>query len=467
MAVGTQQKTTAKVRIRPSEGHAGQEELDRCTAKRIIIKSGRRGGKTVWMAKHALEAFLKGRRVLYAAPTIEQVGTFWFEIEQSLQELINLNDTLPEKKRSIHLNESEHFIEIVGTKTRIKAKTAWNANTLRGDFADLLLLDEWQLMAEDTWGTVGAPMLMDNNGDVVFAFTPVSLVSQGVSKAADPQHASKMFKIAQVDTTGQWKAVHFSSFANPHIDKTALANIAKDMSRTAYRQEILAEDEDVPISWLVYSAFNSAICVKNRFPILDQWPHYVGHDFGQANPAALFVAQNPETGEFILYHEYLPGGGKSTAQHVEEFNKIAANANILRRVGGNQTTEDEIRQGYGAHGWPITAPLIKNVNEQIDRVIGLMERNKIIIFNDLLVTLEQFYSCMWKRDDANLPTNDIENKSRWHCLDAIRYLFSDFLPETVNYGPDSGTSVKIYGKAPKESEIDKKVMAMLRSNRKN
>ena len=37
-----------------------------------------------------------------------------------------------------------HYIELPGTKQRIRAKTAFNADTLRGDYADELLLDEFQ-----------------------------------------------------------------------------------------------------------------------------------------------------------------------------------------------------------------------------------------------------------------------------------------------------------------------------------
>ena len=39
---------------------------------------------------------------------------------------------------------------------------------LRGDYADELILDEFQLMNEDIWDAVGAPMLLDNNGDASF-----------------------------------------------------------------------------------------------------------------------------------------------------------------------------------------------------------------------------------------------------------------------------------------------------------
>jgi len=219
--------------------HPVQLQIRDSPAKRKIIRAGRRGGKTVIAATICVEKFLQGLRPLYAAPTSDQLETFWYEVKKALQEPI---DAGVFKK-----NETDHTIERPGTKNRIKGKTAWNADTLRGDYSDFLVLDEFQLMDEEAWGVVGAPMLLDNNGDACFIYTPPSRASKSVTKARDPMHAAKMFKKAHADTSGRWEAFHFTSFDNPHISKVALNEITEDMSNLAYRQEILAEDiEEVP-----------------------------------------------------------------------------------------------------------------------------------------------------------------------------------------------------------------------------
>ena len=219
--------------------HPMQAQIKNDPAKRKIIRAGRRGGKTVIAATICVEKFLEGKRPLYAAPTSDQLETFWYEVKKALQEPIDAG--------IFKKNETDHTIELTGTKNRIKGKTAWNSDTLRGDYSDFLVLDEFQLMDEDAWGVVGAPMLLDNNGDAMFIYTPPSLSSKSVTKARDPQHAAKMFKKAQLDTSGRWKAFHFTSFDNPHISKVALGDITEDMTNLAYRQEILAEDiEEVP-----------------------------------------------------------------------------------------------------------------------------------------------------------------------------------------------------------------------------
>lgn len=231
--------STAELTVRLRRPHEKQRDFIDSQAPRIIIRAGRRSGKTVGIAIHAVRQFLAGKRVLYGTPTADQLDAFWFEVKRALAE--------PIEEGIYYKNESMHIIERAGTKQRIRGKTCWNADTLRGDSADLLILDEYQLMNEDAWELVGAPMLLDHNGDAVFIYTPPSLHSRSVTKARDPRHASKLFAAAQADTSGRWQATHFTSYDNPHISETALADLANDMTRLAYRQEILAEDvEEVP-----------------------------------------------------------------------------------------------------------------------------------------------------------------------------------------------------------------------------
>lgn len=222
--------------VRLPRPHPQQRRFIESSAPRKVIRAGRRGGKTVGMAIFAVREFLAGHRVLYAAPTQDQVERFWTECVRALSE--------PILAGVFAKNETRHCIEMVGMEQRIRAKTAWNADTLRGDYADRLILDEYQLMNEEVWEVVGAPMLLDNNGTATFIYTPPSLHSRSVSKARDPQHAAKLFKRAQADETGRWAVFHFTSRDNPHISKTALDDLTQDMTSLAYRMEIMAEDVD-------------------------------------------------------------------------------------------------------------------------------------------------------------------------------------------------------------------------------
>jgi hypothetical protein len=219
--------------------HPKQKLFNLSKAKRRIERAGRRSGKTVGAAELAVRAFTKNRRVLYATPTSDQIQRFWTEVTRALEQ--------PILAGVYRKNETEHSISRPDTEARIRAKTAWNADTLRGDYADLLILDEWQLMNESAWEEVGAPMLIDNDGDAVFIYTPPSLHARktgAITKARDPRHAAKMFKRAKEDKSGRWFAMHFTSNDNPYLSKQGLLEVTADMTALSYRQEILAEDID-------------------------------------------------------------------------------------------------------------------------------------------------------------------------------------------------------------------------------
>ncbi len=192
------------------------------SAKRKVIVAGRRGGKTTGMGIVGAKGALNGRRILEAAPTQEQTDAFWDTIKKYFADLIAAG--------IVKKNETRRSLDFPWNGGRIRCKTAWDADTLRGDYADLLILDEFADMDVTAWDEVGAPMLLDNDGDAVFIGTPKR-----------HNHFFNMYQKAIADDTGRWEAWHFTSFDNPYLSKEALEEITADMTEAAYRQEIMAE----------------------------------------------------------------------------------------------------------------------------------------------------------------------------------------------------------------------------------
>ena len=188
------------------------------TAKRKVICAGRRSGKTTGVSVLAARGFVARRRVLYAAPTQEQTDQFWEYEREYFQKDIRTGN--------IYKNEQRRVLKWHG---QIRAKTAWDAETMRGDYADLLFLEEFAMMNPSAWDKVGAPMLLDNDGDVLFMSTPTRR-----------NHFHKVYLKAVADGV-KWKAWHFTSYDNPYLSKTALEEVTGDMTEDAYKQEILAE----------------------------------------------------------------------------------------------------------------------------------------------------------------------------------------------------------------------------------
>lgn len=241
-----------------------------------------------------------------------------------------------------------------------------------------------------------------------------------------------------------YELIQFDSTMNPAFPKVEYERAMRTLP--AWKFAMFYKGTFLRPAGLVYDSFDPAACKIPRFEIPKNWLIYVGHDFGSANPAAIFYAQDPATGQFYAFYEYLPGQGRSAYDHVQEFKKITAGYNVVNRVGGNQTTEDEIRQGYTAHGWHIQAPKLKNVVEQINKVYAMHKLNKIKVFNDLHNYLDQKTSFSYELDDRYNPTDKYEDEAKYHLLAAERYVLSDFTPETVENQAEAFTQRSIFGR---------------------
>lgn len=380
-------------------------------AKRKVIRAGRRGGKTVGIAILALRYFMRGARVLYGAPTQEQIETFWFEITTACYEAVS--------RHYLYKNETEHVIEVPGTKNRIRAKTAWNAETLRGDYGDLLILDEFQLMNEDTWGIVGAPMLLDNNGDAVFIYTPPSLHAKHSTKARDVQHAAKLFQKAETDTRGRWAAFHFTSHDNPHISAEALEEITFDMSSAAIRQEIEAQDTTEAPGAL----WNRALLDTTRktsFPELVRVVVGVDPPGKEKTECGIIIGGLGQDGHAYVLDDYSIAGTPNTwaknviaAYHRQRADRVVGEDNYGGDMVEN-TIRSALEDGQSVSYKPVHATRGKEV--RAEPIVALYERG--IIHHVGTFTPLEDELCTW------VPGRGMLSPNR---LDALVWVMTDLM----------------------------------------
>lgn len=260
--------TTTRLRVTLPRPHAKQREIEDSPAKRKVIVAGRRAGKTTLAAMTACEKARQGRRVLLASPTQDQADQFWEKCREWLAPLTNAG--------IVRKNETRHTLVFPGGG-RIRAKTAWDADSLRGDYADFLVLDEFAIMDPDAWDLVGAPMLLDNDGDAWFISTPKR-----------KNHFYAMFVRALGDDTGRWRAWHFTSHDNPHLSRAALAEITADLTEDSYKQEVMAEflDNEGAVFRNIAACMNAPLAPS----LADHKGHYtvLGADWGKKGDYTAF-----------------------------------------------------------------------------------------------------------------------------------------------------------------------------------
>jgi len=218
--VGGRRATRSEAHIKLPRLYKEQKEIVEHPAKRKVICCGRRAGKTTTLATVSAQRILKGKRVLYAVPVQAQANAYWQLITDRLAPLINSGH--------IYKNEAQRILRF-GKEGQIQAKTAWDADSLRSDYADELMLDEFPLMDVGAWDEVGAPMMADTDGNAWFVGTPKRR-----------NHFYRFFQRGMADGE-RWRSWQFSSHANPHLSAEALDELKADMTEAAYKQEILAE----------------------------------------------------------------------------------------------------------------------------------------------------------------------------------------------------------------------------------
>lgn len=226
--------------------------------------------------------------------------------------------------------------------------------------------------------------------------------------------------------------IQFDSIKNPAFPKEEYERAERTLP--PWKFDLFYRGRYSKPAGLIYDCFNEQICKIPRFEIPDNWPRYIGHDFGPVHTAAIWYAQEPATGYLYLYREYL-SREKMTAQgHVSEWKRLSEGEPIRRRsggAGGSQSADEGWRNAYALAGWPIAEPLVREVELGIDRVYAWHKTNRLYIFDDLYDYLAEKVSYSRELDENYEPTDKIKDKPRYHLMDAERSLLSDFQPVDV------------------------------------
>ena len=406
--------------------HVGQERADRSRARIVAIICGAQWGKTCygphWLYDRIMETRVEGEFNDYLAVT----ATYPLLDKKMLPEFLLVFEEI--LKLGTYKDAKKAFYFKGDEKTRVIFGSATNPDSIESATARAAWMDEagQSQFRRGAWEAIRRRLTL-NQGRVLITSTPYNL---GWLKTEIHDRA----KSGDNDI----ELIQSPSITNPAFKVEEFERERGLLP--AWKFDMFYRGIYSTPAGLIYDSFNEAVCKIKRFEIPKDWPVYSGHDFGGANPAAMFYAQVRlplpsgapaylRYGDFVAFEEYLPGSGKSTAQHVDAFREITKDRAVYERRGGAHQ-EDEIRQGYTAHGWAISEPKLRYVEAQIDRVYALHKLNKIFVFDDLVNYLDEKQSYSRRLDENNKTTDEIESKSSYHLMDAERYILSDFTPET-------------------------------------
>lgn len=184
---------------------------------------------------------------------------------------------------------------VLRNRASIMLKGADTPDSLRGPGIDSAVLDECRFMYPFIWDEIITAELMKAKGPALFLSTP--------------KGKGWFWKLTQREKVSPhiWKSFNFTSFDNPHIDKTELLETEKNTPLSIWEEEFLAKVSEH--QGLVYPRFVEQMHVIPPFHIPESWQRYEGMDWGISNPTVfIFCAVSPKTGNIYFYDEhYRPG----------------------------------------------------------------------------------------------------------------------------------------------------------------
>jgi len=217
----------------------------------------------------------------------------------------------------------------------------------------------------------------------------------------------------------RWKSID-----NPAFPKHVYEEMRSGPnSMQSHRFRMMYDAEFERPMGMIYSSFNAEKCVIPPFKIPDEWPRYVGQDYGPVHTAVLWYAKSPN-GTFYCYREYLEGN-KSIDQHVKDLQRLSEGENVYRKVASGVAAERQWRREFMEKGWHLQECKVTDVELGIDRVWALHQKDKIKYFNTCRHTISQKEEYRRKLDESQEPTEVIDNKASFHFMDAERYILAD------------------------------------------
>jgi hypothetical protein len=211
--------------------------------------------------------------------------------------------------------------------------------------------------------------------------------------------------------------ISFASTMNPSFPKVELERAKQSLPDWKFRMFYMGQMTRP--AGLIYDCFGSA----QLFPAFDiphAWRRYLGADFGGVHTAAVFIAQDPDSGRLYVYREYLEGG-RTSKQHTAAM--LQGEPGVPIAVGGSHS-EGQWRSEFRAGGLPIREPDQKLVEVGIDRTYAAFREGMLLVSRDCPGLIDELQHYSRETDENGDPTEEIANKSTFHRLDALRYIVS-------------------------------------------
>jgi len=273
--------------------HEYQQEIREARERFKVLVCHRRFGKTVEAINQLIEGCVEAKAVGKERPRFFYIAPLFRQAKQVAWDyLLHYASVFPD----VVPNQSELRVDLLGD-CRIQLLGADNPDSLRGVYADGVVLDEYAQMAPTLWTQVIRPALSDRKGWAIFIGTP-----------AGKNQFWELYQAAA--TLKDWYRVTYRASDTGLIDEDELAAAQREMTQEEYDQEYECSFH-AAIRGAYYVREMTAIDKDNRIcsvPVDITMPVHTAWDLGVSDSTVIWFFQLSPGGE-IRVVDYLEGSG--------------------------------------------------------------------------------------------------------------------------------------------------------------
>lgn len=398
--------------------HPGQWQAWNSTARQVCVLAGTQGGKTSfgppWLHREIQTAGPGDYLVVTPSfPLLDKKALP--EFRKLFEEYLALGRYVGSPSRRFEISEVGQR-RLWGDSGRAYRTTVWfgyaaDPDSLESATVKAAWLDEagQRVFKQESYEAV-MRRLSIHQGRLLITTTPYY---HGWLKARfwDQRH-----------TDPDVELVHFESVMNPAFPREEWERARRELP--PWRFDMFYRARFTRPAGLIYAAFDVERHTCRPFPVPADWPRYVGLDFGGVNTAAVFLAESPD-GVLYLYREYHAGEATAAGHAAALMEGEPGEAEAFGGAPGEQQWRDEFR----AAGLHVRRPVVSDVEVGINRVYSLFAADRLRVFDSCDGVLDELANYSRLTDESGNPLEAIADKSKYHRLDALRYVGSYLIDE--------------------------------------
>ena len=388
-----------------------QEQVERAYnegAKYILIKAGRKTGKSVYARYRLVQSCFQAPKVddqtnSYIAPTrIQAKKIMWRPLKTYVLPGADWKNLLTSKP-----NESELWMDFKGSGIRLSIEGAENETAIRGWNMGETVIDEADHIQNGSFfSEVVEPNFAITDPNVLMISTPKN------------RWFTKLWHKAKDGRLGRkWAAFHFTSYDNPYINKDFLDEKKMNLPSHIWEEEYMANEN--AMTGMKYPEFEGKHIVSPRSPSGQKFLRFL--DWGWEHPSVCLWADlwfNADKNRWCLYiFRELALRGKD----IQELSlAICAGdtrnylANVVDKAARRHEmgTGTQIMHEFAKNGLPCVLPPHKK-DYHVNCLKTMLKNGDIEISRECRTLIKQLEEVEWQTKEGDDAVDALEYGTAW------------------------------------------------------